>query len=248
MLLKDKVVVITGSNRGIGKEIVTSFAHSGATIYACARSYSEEFEDYINQLIIETKTSITPIYFEMSDDLEMLEAIKNVKDKKMKVDVLVNNMGIAGDTLFQMTKKEHARKMMDVNFFCTFQFTQYVLKLMDRKKGGSIVNISSVAAQESFPGMVSYAASKAAIESMTRTLSRELGSMNIRVNAIAPGFTQTEMIKTSITNNQFLDNIVKSTSLNRLAEPKEIANVALFLASNLSSYITGQVIRVDGGM
>lgn len=248
MLLEGKVAIVTGSNRGIGKAIVEKLALEGANVFACARTQTNSFEGFIKELSKKTGVQITPVYFDMNNIEAMLDAIKQIKSFKMKIDVLVNNMGIAGDTLFQMTKKENAQSMMDTNFFCTFEFTQYIVKLMDRKATTSIINITSVAAQESFPGMISYAASKAALESMTRTLSKELGNQKIRVNAIAPGFTATEMIKNSVTNEQFLENIIQSTSLKRLAEPEEIANTVLFLASDLSSYVTGQIIRVDGGL
>lgn len=248
MLLTGKVVVITGSNRGIGKSITEKFAFEGAHIFACARTSTEDFEQFLKYLQDKTGVQITPVYFDMADQEAMKEAVKVIKSFKLKVDILVNNMGIAGDTLFQMTKKSDAQHMMNINFFSTFEFTQYIIKLMDRKKDTSIVNISSIAAEQNFPGMVSYSASKAAIDSLTRTLSKELGAQKIRVNAVAPGFTETDMISSSVTSDSFLKNIVESTSFKRLAKPEEIANTALFLASDLSSYITGQVIKVDGGL
>lgn len=248
MLLEGKVAVITGSNRGIGKAIVEKFALEGARIFACARTKTSSFEQFILELQNKTGVQITPVYFDMNDQKAMVESVKEIKSLKRKVDVLVNNMGIAGDTLFQMTKKLDVQNMMNTNFFGIFEFTQYIVKLMDRKIDTSIVNITSVAAQEGYPGMVSYSASKAALESMTKTLSKELGSQKIRVNAIAPGFTETEMIQNSITSEQFLGNIIQNTSLKRLANPQEIANATLFLASDLSSYVTGQIIRVDGGL
>lgn len=248
MLLKGKVAIVTGSNRGIGKAIVEQFAHMGAEIFACARKETIEFKLFIESLHTKTGVQITPVYFDMNEKTSMLEAVKNIKSSKKKVDILVNNAGIAGDTLFQMTKKQDAQQMMNTNFFAPFEFTQYVVKLMGRDKGGSIINITSVAAQDNYQGMVSYSASKAALESLTKTLAKELGHNGIRVNAIAPGFTQTEMIETSISNQGFLSNIIETSSLKRLAMPEEIANAVLFLASDLSSYVTGQTIRVDGGL
>ena len=146
-----------------------------------------------------------------------------------------------------MTKVEDFKKIFDINYFSYVNFIQRLLKNMSKTKSGSIVNISSSAAHEGNVGRSAYASSKSAFETMSKVMSRELGRYNIRVNSIAPGLTDTEMMKSS-TPKKFLDETIARLSLNRVAQPKEIANVILFLASDLSSYITGQTIRVDGGM
>lgn len=247
MLLKNKVVIITGCNGGIGRAIVDVFAKNGAEIYACVRKESEDFTKFSKDIESKYGNKITSIPFDLSNREKMKEAASLLKKRKVSFDILVNNAGVAGDTLFQMTRLEDAIQMMNINFFSTFEFTQYIVKLM-KKNSGSIVNITSIAAKGNFQGMVSYSASKAALESWTKTLSRELSGKGIRVNAVAPGFTNTNMLEKSINNDKFLENIIMQTSLKRLADPEEIANAVLFLASDLSSYITGQTLVVDGGL
>ena len=165
----------------------------------------------------------------------------------MPVDILINNAGTIQTSLFQMTSKKKLNEIFEINFFSQTVFTQYMLKPMIKKKCGNIVYISSSASLDGNEGRSSYASSKAALNAQAKVLSRELGEKNIRVNTIAPGLTNTEMMR-----NNHSEEIIKETisrvSLKRVASPDEIANVALFLASNLSGYITGQVIRVDGGM
>ena len=246
MLLKGKCAVVTGCNRGIGKSILETFASNGADIWACARSENKDFLLLVNDLESKYKVTIKTIYFDLSDTDSIKQGIKTISAEKKPIDILVNNAGSISTSLFQMTPLANVKEMFDVNFFSMFQFTQGIVKLMV-KNGGSVINLSSSAGIEGNEGRVSYASSKSAVITFGQVISRELGRNNIRVNTIAPGLTETEMMIDS-TPEDVLRQTLERVSLHRTAKPKEIANVALFLASNLSSYMTGQVLRADGGM
>jgi 3-oxoacyl-[acyl-carrier protein] reductase len=246
MLLKDKCAVVTGCNRGIGKSVLETFASNGADIWACARSESKDFLSLIQDLESKYKVTIKPVFFDLSDIDSVKQGIKTISAEKKPIDILVNNAGSISTSLFQMTPLSKVKEMFDVNFFSMFQFTQGIVKSMV-KNGGSVINLSSSAGIEGNEGRVSYASSKSAVITFGQVVSRELGRNNIRVNTIAPGLTETEMMIDS-TPEDVLRQTLERISLHRTAKPEEIANVALFLASNLSSYMTGQVLRADGGM
>ena len=172
--------------------------------------------------------------------------MKSVLDLKMPIDILINNAGIARFKPFMMTKMEDYKQMMQVNLYGPAQITQYVLKNMVKQKNGSIINLSSISGLDANAGNAAYGASKAAVASLTRTLSKELAKANIRVNAIAPGYVATDM--NSQISEDYLKTMTEHISFGRLANVDEIAKLAVFLGSDDSSYITGQVIRIDGGM
>ena len=247
MLLKHKTSIITGCNRGIGSRVLETFAENGADVFACYRIKNDQIIDNCKNLSQKFGVKINPIFFDLRNNDELMSAFQEISDKAENVDILVNNAGIIHTSLFQMTKIESFREIFEVNFFSYVDFIQKISKLMTRKKNGSIINISSSATHEANIGRSAYASSKSSIEVLSKVISRELGRFNIRVNSIAPGLTETDMMKES-TPDQFLKDTLKRISLNRIANPSEIANVVLFLASDLSSYITGQTIRVDGGM
>lgn len=247
MLLKHKTSIITGCNRGIGLCILETFAQNGADIFACYRKKSDQIIDNCKNLSKKFSVKIYPVFFDLKNNDELKSAFQEISENTEGIDILVNNAGIIHTSLFQMTKIENYREIFEVNFFSYIDFTQRISKLMTRKKNGSIINISSSAAHEANIGRSAYASSKSSIEVLSKVISRELGRFNVRVNSIAPGLTETDMMKES-TPDQFLKDTLSRVSLNRVGNPKEIANVALFLASDLSSYITGQTIRVDGGM
>lgn len=246
MLLKDKTVIITGTNRGIGKAMLFEFAKNGANIWAHARKETPEFSKLISQLSKDYNVEIRPMYFDITDYEAMKAAVKDVMGHKIPIDALVNNAGIVNNALFQMSTQENLRKQFEVNFFSVFIFTQYISKLMLREKKGSIINIASSAGLDGNPGKSIYGATKAAIICMTKSIATELGEGGIRANCIAPGITETEMLKTM--SEDIVQKAKDSTDLRRGGQPSEIADVAVFLASDKSSYITGQVIRVDGGL
>lgn len=247
MLLKDKTAVITGSNRGIGLKILEIFSQNGADVIACSRNVDKNFLNKINELKNKFKNNIFPIKLNLENEDSVKEAFSEINALNLNINILINNAGVIHNALYQMTSIKKLKEIFQVNFFSQTIFTQYILKSMIKKKNGSIVYISSSSAIDSNVGRGAYSASKAALISQSNTLSRELGSSNIRVNTIAPGLTNTDMMRDN-TSAEIIKEVTSNLSLKRAAEPNEIANLALFLASDLSSYITGQVIRADGGM
>ena len=247
MLLKEKYAVVTGCNRGIGKEIVRVFAENGANIWACTRKDSQNFTKYINNLEQEHSVKINPVYFDLENEEQIKAGVKTIKQSKQPVNILVNNAGLIFTALFQMTSMEKLKEMFEINYFSQMLLTQYISRIMMRQKSGSIINISSSAAIEGNEGRTGYASAKAAMITSTKVLAKELAPYNIRVNAVAPGLTQTEMMVSS-TPEDALQETLNRICMKRVGKPEEIANSILFLASDLSSYMTSQVLRVDGGM
>lgn len=242
----NKTVLVTGSNRGIGKSIVERFAKAGANIVACARKETSEFVEYILGLSKEYNVNITTLFFDLSDENSIKEAIKSLYSNKIKIDVLINNAGVVSMKLLQMTSMDELKDIFQINFFAQVHITQGVSKLMMRQKSGVIVNLCSVGGIDAFPAYTAYGCSKAAMAYFTKTMAKELATYNIRVNAVAPGLVETDM-KSDLTekaNNE----VFNRTALNRSAKAEEIADTILYLASDKASYITGQIIRIDGGM
>ena len=245
-LLQNKVAVISGANRGIGKCIAETFAENGANIIACMRSVSPETVIWMNSLENKFNISVKPVLVEMSDEKSVKKSIKEIMVISKKIDILVNNAGIASGALFQMTTGVELRKVFEINFFSQIAISQGIAKIMVKNKSGSIINLSSTAAFIADSGTLAYGSSKSAFARATQSMASELGSSNIRVNAIAPGVTKTDMFEQMSIDAR--NKLINSSALKRAAEPKDIANVSLFLASDLSSHVTGQVIRADGGI
>ena len=246
MILKNKLALITGANRGIGLSVLKKFSENGADVIACARSKSEEFEHLILDISKKYKNKITPVYFDLLNESEIEQGIEKIQAISNKIEIIVNNAGINQVSLFQMTSIKKIRKIFDINFFAHLQLTQKLMKIMIKNKKGSIINISSNAAEECDAGRVGYASSKAALIAFTKVLSKELGSFNIRVNAVAPGLTNTNMMGKDV-SKKIIEEAIKKVALKRPAEPEEISDVVMFLSSDLSSYISGEVIFVTGG-
>jgi 3-oxoacyl-[acyl-carrier protein] reductase len=244
-LLKGKIALITGCNRGIGKAIMETFAQNGADIWACARKQTSEFEQLLQELRAKHNNRITPLYFDLADESAIKEALNTLLLAKEKIDILVNNAGVAQGSFFQMTSLSKIREIFEINFFSQLLITQMIAKLMMKQKSGSIINLASIAGIDGNPGYVSYGSGKAALIYATKSIAKEFAANNVRVNAIAPGLTETAMADQMEEKAKAL--MINSSAMNRLAQPQEIANTALFLASDLSQFITGQVIRVDGG-
>ena len=247
MLLKNKTAVVTGCNRGIGKKILEVFSANGARVFACVRNIDEEFKSFLNELKQKFNNKIIPIQFDLNDEKKIKEAANSILTSNKSIDILVNNAATIHTSIFQMTPVKKLKELFEVNFFSQTIFTQYILKSMIKNKRGSIVYISSSSALDGNEGRSAYSSAKAAMIAQAKVLSRELGVHNIRVNSIAPGLTNTDMMKKNH-QEEIVNEIVSRISLRRVANPEEIANVVLLLSSDLTSYITGQVIRVDGGM
>ena len=246
MLLKGKTAVITGCNRGIGKAILTDAASHGADVFAVVRKESDEFTDFCQELEMKYHVSISKIYADFSKEEEVKAAAKEILAAKKAIDILVNNIGIANPlNLFTMTRMDTIREVFEVNFFSGLMFTQFISKSMMRHKSGSIIYISSSAAYDGGAN-IEYSASKAAIIGEVRRLAMELGKFGIRVNAVAPGLTETDMGNSMSPEDE--DVAVSRNVMGRKAKPEEIADVVVFLASELSRFMTGQVLRVDGGL
>ena len=240
-----KVVLITGGTRGIGKSVAERFAKEGYNLVlnyvsenTDIESIKNNFKEYGNEVLI-LKADVSKF-----DECENL--VKEAIAKFGKIDVLVNNAGITKDGLIAMMKEEAFDRVIDINLKGTFNMTRNVVPYMMKKRCGNIVNISSVVGVAGNAGQSNYAASKAGIIGFTKSLAKELSARNIRVNAVAPGFIDTDM--TSVLTDKVKENIYAQIPLKRMGDAKEVANVVYFLSNDESSYITGQVINVDGGM
>lgn len=234
--------MITGCNRGIGRAIMEAFLKEGAKVIACSRRVDDALLAEYNLLGGE----IIPIAMDLSDEDSIKNGMKEVQALKIPIDILVNNAGIAKFRPFVMSKIDDFKEMMQVNVYAPALISQYVVKNMLKQKKGSIINFSSISGLDANAGNAAYGVSKAGIASLTRTMSRELAKANIRVNAIAPGFVETDMNKQI--DEDYMNSMKQQISLGRIAYPEEVASLAVFLASDESSYMTGQVIRIDGGM
>ena len=247
MILAGRNAVVTGANRGIGAAIVAAFAAQGANVWACARRETTDFLETCTKLAQAYGVWVEPVIFDMAEEAEIKAGVQQIRVGKKTVDILVNNAGIVSENrLFLMADPAEMQRVFTVNFFAAMQLTQRVAKLMVRQKTGAIVNICSIAALDGEPAQMEYVASKAALVGATRKLASELGAYGIRVNGIAPGPTQTDMLAAMA--GELRSRMEAATLLRRLAEPQEIASVAAFLASDMASYMTGQILRVDGGM
>jgi 3-oxoacyl-[acyl-carrier protein] reductase len=243
--LKDKTVLVTGSTRGIGKAIAQAFAKEGAkviitgTIKDRAVKVAEELK---NTYGVET----LGLEMNIADSESVKKAFSEIEKKFKGVDILVNNAGITRDTLFIRMKEEDWIKVIEVNLNGVFRVTKHAVKYMLKKRWGRIINITSVVGFIGNIGQTNYATTKAGIVGFTKSLAKELAPRNILVNAVAPGFIETDM--TAVLKEEIKENYKKQIPLGRFGKPEEVANVVLFLASPLSSYITGEVIHVNGGM
>lgn len=244
-MLQGKCAVITGASRGIGREIAIKYAKEGANIvlnYRNSETEALQLKEELDKLGSDTFI----VKANVSNFEEAEKLIKEAKEVFGRVDILVNNAGITKDNLIMRMKEEDFDSVIDVNLKGAFNCLKAVTPIMIRQKSGKIINMSSVVGVIGNAGQVNYCASKAGLIGMTKSLAREIGGKNINVNAIAPGFIDTDMTK--VLSEDQKKNIMSQVPLKRLGQAEDIANLALFLASNQSDYITGQVIHVDGGM
>lgn len=241
----NKVALITGATRGIGRQIAITLAQEG---YHIAFNYRKEGEELkcVKKEIEENQVECLAVQGDVSsfDDCEIF--VKQVIEKFSKIDVLVNNAGITKDMLLMRMKKEDFEQVIDVNLVGTFNMTKNAISYMLKARTGRIINISSVVGISGNAGQTNYSASKAGIIGFTKSLAKEVASRGILVNAVAPGFIETSM--TEILKDEIKEEIARNIPLRRMGSSQDVANVVKFLTSEDSSYITGQVIHVDGGM
>ena len=244
-LLNGKVALVTGAARGIDKAIALKFASEGASIAFTDLVINEAAEETVKEL--EALGVKVKAYASNAADFEATqEVVAEIEKEFGRVDILVNNAGITKDGLVMRMSEAQWDAVIDVNMKSAFNFLHAVVPIMARQKGGSIINMASIAGQTGNPGQVNYSASKAGLIAMAKSVAKEMGPRGVRANAIAPGYVITEM--TEVLPQAVKDEFIKLIPLKRGATVEEIANTALYLASDLSSYVTGQVIAVNGGM
>ena len=244
-LLKDKTALITGASRGIGKGIAVEFAKQGANVaftFNASVDAAKELEKELESYGVKAKGyQSNAAKFDAAQDL-----VKEVLNDFGSLQILINNAGITKDNLLMRISEEDFDKVIEVNLKSVFNLTKAVIRPMMKQREGSIINMSSVVGIKGNAGQTNYAASKAGILGFTKSVALELGSRNIRCNAIAPGFIETEM--TAKLDEKTVDEWRKAIPLKRGGSPEDVANACIFLASDMSTYITGQTLNVDGGM
>jgi 3-oxoacyl-[acyl-carrier protein] reductase len=243
MLLEGRVALVTGASRGIGAAIARAYAAEGASLLLCARS--EGVEALAGELAAGQRP-VRALRGDVSDAGFARELITSVRKEHGRLDVLVNNAGILRQGLIGMTSTEQMRELLEVNIVALMILTQYATRIMDTKWSPSVVNLASIAGTSGMEGVTAYSASKAAVVGYTLSSAKELAPKGIRVNAIAPGFIDTDMVRG--VSPDWYERRLQSIRMGRIGTPEDVAGVAVFLGSDLSRYVTGQVIGVDGGM
>lgn len=243
-LLDGKVCLVTGASRGIGAATVRRFVEEGAIVYANARS-PKNLDSVCAELNSNNKGKVRALYFDVRDETASKQAMLQIKKEEGRLDVLVNNAGVMKDALIGMIPRQLMQEIYETNVFGVMNMIQLATKLMCRQGSGSIINLSSIVGIEGNPGQLVYSATKGAVAAMTKTAAKELASQGIRVNAIAPGMIDTDMFR-SIGAEKMKEHL-SHIRMGRLGTPEEVADSILFLASDLSRYITGDIIGVNGG-
>lgn len=245
MILSNKSTLITGASRGIGRAIALLFAKEGCDI-AFTYLHSEEAACALKQEIEATGVRCLALKADAADFAKAHEVVDTVIHEWGKIDILINNAGVTRDALVMRMREEQWDEVISTNLKSAFNYIQAVSAVMARQRSGSIISMSSVVGLNGNAGQANYAASKAGIIALTQSVAKELGSRNVRVNAIAPGCIDTDM--TSVLSEENKQAILKLIPMGRVGQPNEVAQVALFLASDMSSYISGQVLQVNGAM
>lgn len=243
-LLKGKVIIVTGAGRGIGQAMATLFAENMAIVYA-NDVRAGTVEEWCSEVNLKGPGEIRPLYFDISNDQEVRQAVMRVKKENGHIDGLVNNAGVEFNELIGMINPENMEKMFRVNVYGTINMLQIVSRIMARQEdGGSIVNIASMTALRGSRGQLVYSATKGAVVSLTKSAAKELAEKKIRVNAIAPGITNTPMMKQA--DPEKIQYRINNICMGRLAEPEDIAKACMFMLSDLAGYVSGQILAVDG--
>ena len=243
-MLENKVCLITGASKGIGKAVLEVFADNNAIIYANARNEGDL--DDILKVFENAQVEIIPVYFDVTDFDAIKSCILQIKKRHKRLDVLVNNAGMVTYEILGMINFDKFREMLEVNLVAPIFLMQMATKLMLRQSSGSIINITSKVGVEGVKGQLSYSATKGGLNSATLSAAKELSSKNVRVNAVAPGMIGSDRLK-NVMENKFKEKL-NDIGFGRLGTPEEVAKACLFLASDHSSYMTGQIIKVDGDL
>ena len=243
-LLENKVIIVTGAGRGIGQAMATVFAQNGAVVYA-----NDVREGSIEEWYVDVNESaqgeVRPLYFDICSEKEVKTAVMQIKKECGHIDGLVNNAGVEFNELIGMISAENMQKMFNVNVFGAINMLQIVSRIMTRQaNGGSIVNIASMTALRGSRGQLVYSATKGAVVSMTKSAAKELTEKKVRVNAIAPGITNTPMMQQA--DPEKIQYRINNICMGRLAEPEDIAKACMFMLSDLAGYVSGQILAVDG--
>lgn len=245
MLLEGKKALVTGGARGIGKEIVVSFLNNGASVYFIDLNPSEYMDEY-EKLAAKTGQKVVFKQGNVADEEQITNVVNEILKESGGLDILVNNAGITRDGLFFRMSSKDWTDVLTINLTSAFYISKIVSRAMAKQKSGSIINVASIVGVIGNAGQVNYSASKAGLIGFSKSLSKELGKKNVRVNAIAPGFIRTPM--TDKLNETQKEALAREIPMGRLGEPEEVAKVTLFLASDLASYVTGQAIHITGGL
>lgn len=245
-LLYNKICIVTGAAQGIGKSIAEHFASDGAIVYACDRTEGV-MDEWAKVCSGNNNTRVLPLYFDVTDATAVKSAFMSVFKQEGRIDTLVNNAGVIFNKKIGMILRPETELMFRVNVIAVIEMTQLVSRLMARNHSGSIVNIASVTAVLGSPGQSAYSATKGAIMSFTKSAAKELAPLGIRVNAVAPGIIKTERFSELYEESgEKIDTRIQKIALGRLGTPEDVANACSFLASDRSSYISGQILGVDG--
>lgn len=242
-MLRGKVCFVSGASRGIGREIVKVFAENNAVVYANVRTEGA-LTAWLDELAGEIKQNIKPLVMDMRDSKALKDAVMKMKQESGHIDVWVNNAAIAYNEAIGMISPIHVQEMFETNVYPVIESIQLAARIMMRQKSGSIINISSIVGVEGDAGQMAYSATKGAIIALTKSAAKELAPHQIRVNSVAPGLTQTDLMEE--TAAKYLETRISNIGMGRVAQPRDIADTCLYLASDLSTYVTGQVIGVNG--
>jgi 3-oxoacyl-[acyl-carrier protein] reductase len=250
-MLKGKIALVTGAARGIGKAVTELFAQNGAVVYANDLR-GELLNETVKEITDKIHAEIIPLVFDVTDTKEQKNAFQRIWKERKRLDILVNNAGLALSALIEMNSKADVERNFAVNAVAVIEMTQLATKLMKRNEiinnsRGSIINISSIAGTNGNRGQIAYSGSKAAAIGITKSSAKELSEYLIRVNAIAPGVIQTPMLEEALTQKIVDDYVNNSIGMHRVGTAQDVANAVLFFASDVSNYVTAQVLGVDGG-